>query len=221
MKHYRFTLCLLIGLITIFTTNSIVKSLQENSLLQNHPAIALQQDVIEISGSLPALPTVISDAVGDNTRAVDVIEIAGASTEENLIMKVTFSSGTNITATEAGGAILLDLDQNPDTGKSAEEVWFALPTQVVGFEFLLSLYVDRVEVREAENSTVVATMPVTQTTDALSFSIPMNLLNNDEGRMNIVAILGDKDGPTDWAPEVGYGVIAAPFSQFVPLILNP
>lgn len=218
MKQYRVFFCLLLGLFATLLTTTMVNSLKENSEHFSEPMDQLVDN--DLSLQAPDLPAIITDTLGDSTGDVDVIEIAGKSTEVELIMAVKFSPGTNIVMSEAGGAVLLDLDQNSNTGKSVEEIWFGLPTQDVGAEILLSLYPDKVEVRDAETSNIVSTLPVTQTTDSLSFAVPLSLLNNDEGQVNFVTIMGDKDGPTDWAPETGYGTIAAPYSQFLPFVLK-
>lgn len=221
MKRYRIILCLLISFIVILMTNSMVNSLKESRDPQNL-ALARKSGRTNEKLSLMtmSLPTIITDSLGDNIRGVDVIEVAGVSTSSELQMEIIFSPDTNITATQAGGSILLDLDQNANTGKSVDDIWFALPTQDVGSEYLLSVYLTYVEVREANTSTIVGTVMVTQTTNALSFSIPLSLLDNDEGQINFAAIVGDFDGPTDWAPEVGYGTIMASFSQYIPLIIK-
>lgn len=221
MTPRRIGLCLLIAFIGTFTTSTIVNSLKENSEAMVFLYGAEREQSEEKHTSALILPKIITDPLGDSNEQVDVIEIAGASSGAELLMEVTFSPDTDIVASEAGGAILLDLDQNSSTGKSATEIWFGLSTQDVGCEFLLSLYPDHVEVREAEMSTIVATLPVTQTANALSFSVPLSLLNNDEGQINVVAIIGDKDGPTDWAPEVGYGTITGSYLHFIPVIMKP
>lgn len=218
MKQYRVFLCLVLGLFATLLTTTMVMSLHESSTVPVGQLNRLGES--DLSAQAADLPVIITDTLGDSTGDVDVIEIAGKSTEVELLIAVKFSPGTNILLSEAGGAILLDLDQNSSTGKTAEDIWFGLPTQDVGAEILLSLYPDKVEVRDAETSNIISTLPVTQTIDSLSFAVPLGLLNNDEGQINFVAIMGDKDGPTDWAPETGYGIIAAPYVQFLPFILK-
>lgn len=218
MKQHRIFFSVLLGLFATLLTATLVNSLKENSEVSSGQMNLLVESDLSIQAA--DLPVIITDTLGDSTRDVDVIEVAGKSTEAELLIAVKFSPATDILVSEAGGAVLLDLDQNSSTGKSAEEIWFGLPTQDVGAEILLSLYPDKVEVRDAETSTIVTTLPVTQSTDSLAFAVPLSLLNNDEGQINFVTIMGDKDGPTDWAPETGYGTIAAPYIQFLPFVLK-
>ena len=63
-------------------------------------------------------------------------------------------------------------------------------------------------------------MSVTHTAHTLSFSIPLSMLDNDDGLINIATIAGDYDGPTDWAPEVGYGTIRKTFYQYLPILMK-
>ncbi len=122
-----------------------------------------------------------------------------------MTMRLHFSPGAGPTG--AVGYIHLDTDQNPATGLPPTAL-FGLPSQDIGFDYYLSLFnlPTSVDIFDANDIYIASVIP-TLTTDALEFTLPLNTLGNDDGRIDVTMALGDFFGPTDWAPDTGHGSV--------------
>lgn len=158
-----------------------------------------------IRNDLPreTLPLVISDPIGDG-GAVDIVQIRGRSTSDSIKLQLVFE--TDLNAYDFGGYLGLDIDQNVLTGLPLPD---GLPGQEVGCEYYISLYY--VEYNEIDvydqYFNFMGYFPCEYDTHNLRFSFPLSILNNDDGLMNLAAVVGNGYGPTDWIPDEGYGIL--------------
>jgi hypothetical protein len=176
--------------------------------------------LVQREKSISTLPVVLTDPIGDSTGPIDAVEIAGGSTEQELLLEITFAPTSTVTESET--SILLDLDQNVSTGEPTSNIWFALPTQTIGCENLLSVSAELVEVRTCVfPTTVITTVLPTVGTDSISLSIPLNILG-DDGNLNLAVITGGEAGPEDWIPQDGHGTLGmiADFPVYLPFIIR-
>jgi DNA-binding beta-propeller fold protein YncE len=160
---------------------------------------------------------ILTDPPGDGGPA-DVLEVTAENTGLQVSMQLLFNNGVipqNVT-----GYIFLDTDQDSTTGASPVG-YSGLSTQDVGFEYYVSLF-------NSPNSLIVysssgaymGSVTPQYSANSLLFTIPLSLLNNDDGNMNIAMVLGDFAGPTEWVPEIGHGVIGVS-SQYSWLTVAP
>ena len=112
-----------------------------------------------------SLTTIINDPIGDADGPVDVGTVRAGSDGSSVVsMALDFSPSTPID--QAVGYVFLDTDEDPSTGVPATDV-SGLPTQDVGMEYLLDLFVTHDSgpggPRSSTRSTfeVVAAVPVT------------------------------------------------------------
>jgi YVTN family beta-propeller protein len=150
--------------------------------------------------------TILTDPLGDGGPA-DVIEVLAGTTPTDVTMKLIFAPG--VTPQSVLGYVFIDTDQNPDTGADPVD-WFGLPTQDVGFEYRVSLFSapSTFEIIRSDNIYMGSVTPVYESNSVL-FTIPLAMLGNDDGNMNVAMVLGDIFDPTEWVPDVGHGVIGA------------
>lgn len=160
-----------------------------------------------------ALPVVIDDPIGDG-GTVDVTVVRGAGANQQLEVEISFS--TPITVTNLGGYLSLDTDQDPQTGLPPN---FGDPGQDIGMEYELTFFdvgIGVLYVYDRINGLLVGVVSVHATSNSLSFSVPLSMLGDDDGSMDITGVLGTSAGPTDWFPDVGHGTI----NQFGWISLN-
>lgn len=118
----------------------------------------------------------------------------------------------------------LDVDQNGSTGGQAwTDALSGVNTTGMGIEF----YVDFLGY-DAGDGTVsliddgeleVGRVPVVFTGNSISVSIPLTLLD-DEGSVNVAAVVGTQDEPTDKVPNNGSVASGAPPSGQTTVLLN-
>ena len=170
-----------------------------------------------------SLTTIINDPIGDAGGSVDVGKVRAGSDGSSVVsMALDFSPGTPMD--QVVGYVFLDVDEDPSTGVPATDV-LGLPTQDVGVEYLLDLFETHgpdpvVLVTDALTFEVVAAVPVTFTGQSMAFDVPLEALGGDDGRIATAMVLGDFNGPTDWAPDIGHGTIE-PFSDVSWLTPDP
>lgn len=149
------------------------------------------------------LPLIVSDPAGDGDP-VDIIQIRGRSTADSIQMEFVFRSDLN--PYDFGGYLGLDTDQNYFTG---EPLPFGLPAQEVGCEYfigLFSLQYNSVDVYD-QYFNYLGSFEADYDLRSFRFEIPLMTLGNDDGVMNLAAVVGNAFGPTDWIPDQGYGVL--------------
>jgi subtilisin family serine protease len=161
------------------------------------------------------LPVVISDPVGDG-GPVDVIALRAQSDAEFVEFQVDFS--TVINPVDFGGALSLDIDQNPKTGTPPS---FGIPGQDIGAEFeffFFNLGAGLVDL--FRGSTFINSYPVVVMEKSIRFATPLFDLGNDDGIMDVTGVLGTSSGPTDWFPDNGHGTIQKGVSWLVPSLFS-
>ena len=112
----------------------------------------------------------------------------------------------------AVGFIHLDTDQNPGTGVPPDALG-GLPTQDIGVDFFLDLFnvpdVGLVVVVACldVDCTAIDTVPGGYVGNTLLVSVPLAMLDGDDGMMDVTGFAGDFFGPTDWVPDAGHGTV--------------
>lgn len=166
------------------------------------------------------LTPIIEDPIGDAVGSVDVGIISGGADGVEMSMELAFSAETPMG--ETVGFVLLDTDQDPATGLPPEAL-SGLPTQDIGFDFFVDLFGAPEGfglVVDADTFEVVAEIPVVTEGQTYRFDVPLEVLDGDEGSIDVDAVLGDFFEPTDWAPDVGHGTIE-PFRDAPWMALSP
>ena len=149
------------------------------------------------------LPLIISDPAGDG-GPVDIIQIRGRSTADSIQLECVFE--TDLNPFDFGGNLGLDIDQDILTGIPLPS---GLYEQEVGCEFIVSFFsigYNLVEVYD-QYFNYLGSFTATYDSRSFRFSIPLSLLGNDDGVINLAAVVGNGSGPTDWIPDEGYGVL--------------
>jgi hypothetical protein len=155
-------------------------------------------------GAGPLLPLLVSDPVGD-AMYVDVAEIRGLSERSLVTLQIVLATPLN--PYDFGGFLGFDLDQNEATGIPLP---FGAEGQDLGCEFYATFFnlSAGIDLFNAVGNYIGSVNPLLDVAGKnFTFSFPLSMLNNDDGRINIAAVLGNSYGPTDWAPDVGHGVV--------------
>jgi hypothetical protein len=149
------------------------------------------------------LPLIISDPAGDG-GLVDIIQIRGGSTADSIKLELVFE--TDLNPFDFGGVLGLDIDQDVLTGIPLPS---GLYEQEVGCEYYITFFTLGYYYVELYDQYFNYLGNFTANFDSRSFrfSVPLPLLGNDDGVMNIAAVVGNYSGPTDWIPDQGYGVL--------------
>ncbi|MFO7539227.1 MAG: hypothetical protein R6X32_14390 [Chloroflexota bacterium] len=151
----------------------------------------------------PYLPVIITDPLGDGGPA-DAISVAAASTGTDMYMRITFAPG--VIPTNVYGMVYLDTDRNPATGRLPSS-HFGIPAQdTIGFDYYVNLISSLLGVYTA-NGTYVGPVSVTYSADSIEFAVPLSLLGDDDGFIDVNMVLGDSSGQTEWVPDAGHGTI--------------
>lgn len=163
-----------------------------------------------------ALGQIITDPLGDDVTSpenpiVDIASVDGGSDGMSVTIKVDFSPDTVMS--QVVGIIDLDTDQNAATGIPANANGFLGATQDLGVDYMLSLFAlpggGPVDVMNATTGETMGTVPAVFNGQSLSITVPLAMLGNDDGNMNVGMILGNFPQPTDAAPNAGHGTITA------------
>jgi len=149
------------------------------------------------------LPLILGDSSGDG-GPVDIVEIRGISSLSSLELQFVFASPLN--PNDFGGYLGLDTDQNPGTGIALP---FGLGGQDVGCEYFVVLFdlANNVVSVFDQNSSFVGNAITIVESNSFRFVIPNSMLGNDDGIMNLAAVVGNNSGPTDWIPDTGHGTV--------------
>jgi hypothetical protein len=149
------------------------------------------------------LPLIISDPAGDG-GPVDIIQIRGRSTLDSVQLEFVFQ--TDLNPYDLGGYLGLDIDQDIYTGQPLPS---GLPEQEVGCEFIVGFFSIEYNFVDLYDQYLNYLGSFTANYDSKSvrFSVPLSSLDNDDGVMNLAAVVGTGSGPTDWIPDQGYGVL--------------
>jgi len=155
---------------------------------------------------LSELKTIIVDPVGDVPHQPDIVAIRAAKDSVQVTIQVVLDS--TLVPGDFGGAVSLDVDQDIETGFYPPV--FGIPTQDIGADFAVltfGLAADSVDVYELPIINYLGAFPALVDSNSFTFSLPLSVLNNDDGNINVTALHGDFQEPTDWVPDVGHGTI--------------
>ncbi|HET9346132.1 MAG TPA: carboxypeptidase regulatory-like domain-containing protein [Candidatus Limnocylindrales bacterium] len=172
------------------------------------PKIVINDTVPGDGAGSAILSTIIEDPAGDSLDSNDIIAVRGGSDGQTVAsLALDFAPSTPMN--EIGGYMFLDTDQDPSTGLPAEGN-FGLPTQDVGMEYFLDLFLavsdGIVFVVDAETFDLVAEVGATVEDHSILFDIPLEVIGGDDGFINTALVVG-LFGPSDWAPDEGHGTI--------------
>jgi len=164
-----------------------------------------REKVIPFSNPVTHLPIIVSDPIGDGENA-DIKEIRGRIFNENLDIEYVFADGTNMSDSLIA-VLYLDVDRNPSTG--VKDSTYA---HDIGLEYYVDfypLYFGNEIIIIDTLSNIVGTVPFEIIGTAITYSIPLAILGNDDGEMDLVAVSGYAGYALDWAPDVGHATLFA------------
>lgn len=156
------------------------------------------------------LPIIINDPLGDHFSApgpgfgiVDIGIVKGGSNGGAVTIIINFSPNTDMF--QLAGYIDLDTDQDQFTGESS-------PDHDIGTEYFLDLFLLPLGIvfvvdPETGLGVPVGDVLVNIVEPSIEMTIPLAMLGNDEGNMDIGMLLGTFLEPTDIAPNSGHGTI--------------
>jgi len=172
----------------------------------------------------------IADAAGD-TFGVDAgqpdVASLSATQWSSLTIVLTFHNAISPwlagALTSVGGYIDIDADQNTLTGFESASDYYRPASDAgvsgLGDEYIVSLFQNAngsFTVYDANDS--LGTVMPTYDAQSITMTIPLTLLGNDDGNMNLGALIGSPNEPTDIVPSDGHltlgdpGVPAPPIS---------
>lgn len=165
----------------------------------------------------PVVKATAADPTGDTFGVggtqLDITELTANVVGNNLVIGITFNS--SISAPDSGeanaidGFIDLDTDQDGNTGiEPWVEVQTGNPTTGMGDEFHVDIFEyngldSTVELVDDRPGGGVVTVPVAIGTNSVTVTIPLADLGNDDGAVNVAAVMGTPIEPTDVAPNQG------------------
>ena len=167
---------------------------------------------------------VVEDPDDDATGPVELTAIRAATTlDDGGTLEVALDFTDRSPLTELGGYLMLDLDRDPGTGLRPTEL-FGKPTQDIGVDAFASLFPvasERMVDLYDAGFTYLGSVPAAVTAGRVRFAAPLGLLGDDDGELDLAAVVGDRRGPTDWAPDVGHGTVEpardAPWLEVEPI----
>jgi Abnormal spindle-like microcephaly-assoc'd, ASPM-SPD-2-Hydin/Viral BACON domain len=158
-------------------------------------------------------PIVLTDSLGDG-GPVDVVDVRASTFPDSVRMTIDFSAP--VYPYDLGGAISLDVDQNPLTGTQA---YYAAPGQDVGAEYIVSLFnlgTGSVDLFDAPTTSYLGSYPARVDSSSVTFTLPLVALGGDDGAMDFDGVVGTASYATDWFPNTGHGTIQS--SQWLTVI---
>ena len=159
----------------------------------------------------------VADTFGLGGAMIDIDALRYERIADSLSISLTFH--TAISAPSAGlansisGVIEIDIDQDPFTGYFAFQDFFSPPFEPspLGVEYGIFLEDESftpgfVDIWEYDTAVVTGTVPIDFGLNSLSVLIPLSLLGNDDGLVDMTVLIGDMNQPTD---AIG-GLLAVP-----------
>ncbi|MFI5371268.1 MAG: choice-of-anchor D domain-containing protein [Candidatus Eisenbacteria bacterium] len=164
-----------------------------------------------VGGRLPSpariegvLPPILTDPLGDG-GPVDVVSMHGRSSGDSLRLSIEF--GAPINPYDLGGAISLDVDQNPATGT---QPYYPAIGQDIGAEYAVLLFNvpnGGVDLYSTVTGYYIGSYPASIDSLRLSFAIPLSALGGDDGAMDLDGVMGTQSYATDWFPDSGHATV--------------
>ena len=164
------------------------------------------------------LDEIIDDPDDDAIDSPEITSVLGGSDSVEMSLQLDFAEPPG----ELGGYVFLDVDQDPTTGLPADAL-FGLPTQDVGMEVFADVFEaldGTVLLVDALSFELIAEVPAEVDGSSVRFDVPLELLGDDDGALNVAMALGNFFEPTDWAPDVGHGTIE-PFRDAPWMAVDP
>ena len=167
------------------------------------------------AGPARAVADGIGDTFGFGPVQIDIATVdafyGGGSLQFLLTFANPIAAPSTLQANSVGGYIDLDTDQNGATGGTPFQVILGqTPVRPLGIEFWVDLTTEAahpglVDVRRFEFINPVGTGPVVYGTNDLTVTIPLSLLNNDEGLVHYGVVIGTLGALAEITDEVPDG----------------
>jgi len=145
------------------------------------------------------------DAAIDSLGAAELLRAEAAVDETTLALRLIFDDDT--LPLSVVGYVHLDTDRDATTGSRPEKL-AGKPEQDIGFDYYLDLFGlpgnGTVAVWRA-NGTYLGELPTVFDSQAIEITVPLELLGDYDGLIDVTLALGDVNGPADWLPDAGHG----------------
>lgn len=146
------------------------------------------------------------DAPDDSLDAVELVRAEAAVDERTLALRLVFDEAT--LTRSVVGYIHLDTDRRASTGSPPKEL-AGKPEQEIGFDYYLDLFglpgSSAVALWRADG-TYLGDLPALFDSQAIEISVPLALMRDYDGLMDVTLVVGDVDGPADWLPDAGHSI---------------
>ncbi|MBD1869928.1 pre-peptidase C-terminal domain-containing protein [Cyanobacteria bacterium FACHB-471] len=161
---------------------------------------------------------VLGDTFGSEPTQLDIESVNGRVSNDNLLLTVNFANSIAAPSTGLAEAVVgfidLDLDQDPLTGISSNQSFFAPLGQQggsLGAEISIDLFSEQlttgfVDLINTADFTILGQAPIVYQTNSLEIQVPLELLG-DDGALNYSTVVGTVVEPTDAAPNTEVGVV--------------
>lgn len=149
------------------------------------------------------------DITSNGNPIVDITQVQAGVNGIDFTLWISFSDKTDMN--QVVGIIDIDTDENPATGgPAAANFWIPGTSQVLGSEFSVDAFdfhdTGTIWIKNMWGETVGSVSGLIEG-KILKITIPLSLLGNDDGYMRIGMVLGNREEPTDAAPNDRYGQV--------------
>ncbi len=177
---------------------------------------------VNLPVSPDAAPTVITDPAGDATSGrPDVIQVDASSDNVNVYIDVTFTADTNMD--DLFGIIGLDTDQNASTGSPFGSL-VGNPAIDIGIEVGIDfgdVPGTGLALLSSAQFPQGTSIPAQIDGQKLRLVIPLTLLGNDDGNLNLAGVTTDRFFAfDDYFPNSGSGTISVVVTNSAPIAGN-
>jgi serralysin len=184
-----------------------------NKSLRYLAGLTLLAFSVEASVMASPISDPIGDTFGNEPIQLDISAIDAIFNQTNITFKISFARPiappSAFAPNSAVGYIDIDADRHENTGVVSAQTVFGLPpSSGLGMEFLVDIvsersspgFVDIVKPFSPFPGEVVGSAPILFTSTSLSVTIPLELLDNDDGLVNYGTVVGTFSEATDEAP---------------------
>ncbi len=203
-----FLLCGFLALSTPAAAASWPEEADRPSRAQSPVEAGLPYEALKLGTSDP-----IGDTFGSGSTAVDATSLDVGVFQNHLVISMTFAntvSPPDSGEADALGGGYIDIDADQD-GATGDVPWSELVTDGdttgMGNEFYVDLFTysggdGAFDLFDDLNEVIVGRVAAVFTETAMTVSIPLNLLDGN-GSVNVAAVVGTVDEPTDVVPNNG------------------